>query len=159
MNQAESELGRVALFNVLMGADKYHRELDDVSITAQISFITEEHRELLEALEANDRTEVVDALGDLLVVVGGACHRLGYDADEVLEAVNNSNMSKFVYNEQEAEDSISSYKDDLRYKDVFVEWEGGIGVIKGTVVETGSQKTLKGVHYRGPDWSRIDKNL
>jgi len=137
MNQAESELGRVALFNVLMGAYKYHRELDDVSITAQISFITEEHRELLEALEANDRTEVVDALGDLLVVVGGACHRLGYDADKVLEAVNNSNMSKFVYNEQEAEDSISSYKDDLRYKDVFVEWEGGIGVIKGTVVETG----------------------
>lgn len=142
-----SELQRVANWNTRAGVDSEFRDLEDESIQSQLTFIEEEHNELSDAMDDNDLREVLDACGDLLVVVSGLIHRLGYSPDEVLKLINDSNYSKFVSTPEEAELTLEKYASDPRYKDVYVNEHG---VVKGTVVETGSLKILKGINYREP---------
>jgi predicted HAD superfamily Cof-like phosphohydrolase len=60
-----------------------------------LKLIEEEYGvELKEALEANDREEILDALLDTIVVVVGAIHSLGVDAEGAWNEVIRSNMSK-----------------------------------------------------------------
>jgi predicted HAD superfamily Cof-like phosphohydrolase len=58
------------------------------------TLIHEEVKELGEAVIANDRVETLDALIDILVVVTGALHSLGCDAQGAWNEVIRSNMSK-----------------------------------------------------------------
>lgn len=64
-----------------------HREL-------RIKLIAEELDELLRALDANDITEVADALADLQYVVIGAALQWGIPLDRVFAEVHRSNMTK-----------------------------------------------------------------
>lgn len=64
-----------------------HRDL-------RVSLITEEFRELREALEANDIVEVADALADLLYVVVGSALQWGIPLERVVAEVHRSNMTK-----------------------------------------------------------------
>jgi predicted HAD superfamily Cof-like phosphohydrolase len=70
----------------------------DGSIESQynmyLDLIDEEHQELQEALEANDRVEQLDALIDILVVTIGAIHSAGFDAEGAWKEVMRSNFAK-----------------------------------------------------------------
>ena len=72
----------------------------------RISLIEEELRELKEAMQNKDLTEVADALTDILYVTYGAGHAFGINLDKCFDEVQNSNMSKLdengkpIYNEQ-----------------------------------------------------------
>lgn len=64
-----------------------HREL-------RISLITEEFRELREALEANDISGVAHELADVLYVVIGSALQWGIPIERVFGEVHRSNMTK-----------------------------------------------------------------
>ena len=59
-----------------------------------LKLIDEEHEELQEALEANDRQEQLDALIDILVVTIGAIHSGGFDAEGAWNEVMRTNFAK-----------------------------------------------------------------
>lgn len=59
-----------------------------------ISLIEEEHKELKEALAANDQVEQLDALIDILVVTIGAIHSAGFDAEGAWKEVMKTNFAK-----------------------------------------------------------------
>ena len=59
-----------------------------------LNLIDEEHRELREAVEANDLTEQLDALIDILVVTIGAIHSAGFDAEGAWKEVMSTNFAK-----------------------------------------------------------------
>lgn len=153
-----AELNRVAQWNERFGNDGTYKEIHSPELTAQLSFITEEYKELMQAVEDNDRTEVVDACGDILVVVAGYLHRMGYNPEHVLSVVNDSNFSKAVNvnNELEIRQTAEKYENDDRYDNITID---EYGVVRGRVVETGSSKVLKSIRYEGPKWKFLDRNL
>ena len=59
-----------------------------------IGLIQEEHDELQEAIDANDRVEQLDALIDILVVTIGAIHSAGFDAEGAWKEVMSTNFAK-----------------------------------------------------------------
>lgn len=62
----------------------------------RLSLITEELKELQEALANKDLVSVADGLGDLLYVVYGTAHAFGIPIDAVFAEIHNSNMSKLA---------------------------------------------------------------
>lgn len=79
-------------------------------IKYRLSLITEEYKELVEALENNDYIETVDALSDILYVVYGMGRAIGVDLDKAFKLVHKSNMSKLCKNEEEAKKTVEWYK-------------------------------------------------
>jgi predicted HAD superfamily Cof-like phosphohydrolase len=67
---------------------------DTLQYGMYLKLIDEEHKELQEALEANDRVEQLDALIDILVVTIGAIHSMGADAEGAWKEVMRTNFSK-----------------------------------------------------------------
>ena len=59
-----------------------------------LSLIDEEHKELQEAVEADDLTEQLDALIDILVVTIGAIHSAGFDGEGAWKEVMATNFAK-----------------------------------------------------------------
>ena len=59
-----------------------------------LNLIDEEHRELREAVEADDLTEQLDALIDILVVTIGAIHSAGFDGEGAWKEVMSTNFAK-----------------------------------------------------------------
>lgn len=59
-----------------------------------IKLIDEENTELKEAIAANDKVEILDALEDILVVTIGAIHSMGADAEGAWREVMSTNFAK-----------------------------------------------------------------
>ena len=78
---------------------------DEKITSLRYDLITEEVKELEEAIKKRDIKEVADALTDILYVTYGAGHSFGINLDKCFEEVQNSNMSKLgedgkpIYNE------------------------------------------------------------
>lgn len=60
----------------------------------RVTIMSEEFKELLEAIEANDLVEVADACADVIVTVLGTAAEYGIPFDEVWAEVHRSNMAK-----------------------------------------------------------------
>ena len=67
---------------------------DEAQYDMYRNLITEEYKELQEAVEANDRKEQLDALIDILVVTIGAIHSAGFDAEGAWKEVMKTNFAK-----------------------------------------------------------------
>jgi predicted HAD superfamily Cof-like phosphohydrolase len=59
-----------------------------------LNLIEEEHAELKQAVEADDLTEQLDALIDILVVTIGAIHSAGFDGEGAWKEVMKTNFAK-----------------------------------------------------------------
>lgn len=70
--------------------DTYNKE----QFALYYKLIEEEADELTEAMEANDRVEMLDALIDIMVVTCGALHSLGVDSPGAWKEVMRSNFDK-----------------------------------------------------------------
>jgi hypothetical protein len=163
-----TELKRVYEWNQLAGTDqhdKYHPLFDlptCPAIKAQYEFIQEEFNELQDAINENNYTETLDALGDILVTVAGMCYRLGVDPEEVLKRVNDSNFSKFLPPKEKgvidkeyellAYRTITKYKDDPRYSNVEIDAETGVAT---GITKEGNKKVLKAITFVEPDFSDL----
>jgi predicted HAD superfamily Cof-like phosphohydrolase len=90
-------------------------DTDKKLVEYRLSLVNEEVQELNEAVANKDFVETIDALTDILYVVYGFYTSIGIDADKAFELVHSSNMSKLCISEQEAKDTVDSYKTDSRY--------------------------------------------
>jgi len=59
-----------------------------------VKLIDEEHSELHDAIEADDRVEQLDALVDILVVTAGAINSMGADGEGAWNEVMRTNFAK-----------------------------------------------------------------
>tara|TARA_B100000927_G_scaffold291111_1_gene291973 strand:+ start:878 stop:1537 length:660 start_codon:yes stop_codon:yes gene_type:complete len=111
---------KVAEFNDAFGNNKIENLTSDTFtqepklIELLVSLITEECKELQDAVKYKDPIETRDALADILYVVYGMQYRLGIDGNEDFDIVHNSNMSKLCNNEEEAIVTVDNYKE--KYK-------------------------------------------
>ncbi len=97
-------------FNDIAGNNSKHSQKD---FQAQFKVLAEEVNELGNAIDANDMTEVLDGVIDVLVVAAGFAHRLeemGVDMLEAVERVTDNNLSKFpIRNTTEILNTIGKY--------------------------------------------------
>lgn len=70
------------------------QEINEDNYKMYLSLIEEEHQELREAVEQNDRIEQLDALVDILVVTMGAIRTGGFDGEGAWEEVMKTNFAK-----------------------------------------------------------------
>lgn len=59
-----------------------------------VNLINEERQELNEAISLNDKTEILDALVDIMVVTIGAGNSMGFDMEGAWEEVMKTNFAK-----------------------------------------------------------------
>jgi predicted HAD superfamily Cof-like phosphohydrolase len=79
----------------MKAGDQTVGHFNEAQFNMYVDLIDEEYnKELKEAIAANDRVEILDALLDTLVVTIGAIHSLGVEADGAWAEVVRSNMSK-----------------------------------------------------------------
>ena len=142
----------ISKFNEIAGSEKKLRDIHDPEILFQMGLIEEEFEELTMAMTNKDLTETLDAIGDMIVVVSGLAHRLGFNTQDIMNIINESNFSKFCYKVEDAETSVNYYAYSKRYEDVHYELINDIYVIKGKPRDgNGSYKILKGINYKSPE--------
>jgi predicted HAD superfamily Cof-like phosphohydrolase len=79
----------------MVAGDQSVDKFDQKQFDLYVRLIDEEFNdELKEAIEKNDRVEMLDALIDIMVVTVGAIHSLGADGEGAWKEVIRSNMSK-----------------------------------------------------------------
>jgi len=159
-----SNFNKVREFNKTFSSpcyETYNEEVfkDKDLVKLRLDLIKEEVEELREALENKDIVEVVDALGDILVVTYGAFDAFGVDGDKVFNEVHSSNMSKLCNTEEEARESVEWYKDEGKYDSPnYRLCETGEGYV---VFNESSGKILKNQSknnkWREPDFSVFEK--
>ena len=87
--------------NAFRDQEKFMRACDQKTDAYSISqykmylnLIDEEHDELKQAVAADDMTEQLDALIDILVVTIGAIHSAGFDGEGAWKEVMSTNFAK-----------------------------------------------------------------
>ncbi|MFT5883714.1 MAG: putative HAD superfamily Cof-like phosphohydrolase [Arcticibacterium sp.] len=109
----------------------------------RVELISEELKELQEAIENNDLVEVADALCDIQYVLSGAILEfgLGDKFKELFDEVQRSNMSKACATEEEALATMEHYKD--KGTESYFKKDDN----RYLVFRKGDNKTLKSVNY------------
>jgi predicted HAD superfamily Cof-like phosphohydrolase len=113
----------------------------------RVELLTEELKELQQAIDDNDMVEIADALCDLQYVLSGAILEfgLGEKFKDLFDEVHRSNMSKACKTIEEANQTIEHYRSkgsESYYKEI-----DGLYL----VYRTPDDKTLKSVNYSPAD--------
>lgn len=118
----------------------------------RVELISEELKELQEAIDNNDLVEVADALCDIQYVLSGAVLEfgLGNKFVELFDEVQRSNMSKACKTMEEAEATVKHYKEN-KDTDSYIKEADGLFL----VYRKEDDKTLKSVAYSPADLKGI----
>jgi predicted HAD superfamily Cof-like phosphohydrolase len=118
----------------------------------RIELLAEELKELQQAVDDNNLTEVADALCDLQYVLAGAILEfgLGEKFKELFDEVHRSNMSKACKTVEEANLTIDHYKNTASTESYHKEIDGLF-----LVYRTADNKTLKSINYSPADLGEI----
>ncbi|CAK0809642.1 unnamed protein product [Prorocentrum cordatum] len=125
-------------------------ESDPKTVNLRLSLIREEVRELVEAVQAKDMVETIDAMADILYVVYGTGGAFGIDLDRAFCLIHESNMSKLCASEEEARHTVEWYNESclVNGKRRYDSPDYKLGPDGRYVVFNAStNKTLKSVHY------------
>jgi predicted HAD superfamily Cof-like phosphohydrolase len=125
-------------------------ESDPKTVNLRLSLIREEVRELVEAVQAKDMVETIDALADILYVVYGTGGAFGIDLDRAFHLIHESNMSKLCADEDEARQTVQWYNESclVNGKRRYDSPDYKLGPDGRYVVFNAStRKTLKSVRY------------
>lgn len=125
---------------------------DEKRCKLRVELISEELKELEEAIKDNDLVEVADALCDIQYVLSGAILEfgLGDKFKALFEEVQRSNMSKACKTMKEAESTVKHYKDN-KDTDSYIKEVDGLYL----VYRTEDNKTLKSIDYSPADLKGI----
>jgi len=85
---------------------------DVTKIPLAISLVQEEFDEMKEALEKNDREELLDSVADLEFVIHNICYFYGLTVEEIEKKYNQvvaSNYSKFCKTREEGAQAVFAY--------------------------------------------------
>ncbi|NBA88138.1 hypothetical protein GVN16_20365 [Emticicia sp. CRIBPO] len=117
----------------------------------RVELISEELKELQEAIQNNDIVEVADALCDIQYVLSGAVLEfgLGEKFKTLFDEVQRSNMSKACNSVEEAEATVNHYL--AKGTECYFKKDGE----KYLVYRTADNKTLKSVNYSPADLKSI----
>lgn len=88
-------------------------KVDNKSLLDQLERIKEELQEAIDGVEANDSVETLDGCLDILVTALGFKQMLeatDYSVMDAAQLVAENNLTKFIYTEQEARDTIYAYE-------------------------------------------------
>lgn len=118
----------------------------------RVALLAEEVKELQEAIDNNDLTEVADALCDIQYVLAGAILEfgLGEKFKTLFDEVHRSNMSKACQTMEEANHTVAHYKQ----KDgceAYYKQEDELFL----VYRKNDNKTLKSINYSPADLKNI----
>ncbi len=118
----------------------------------RVLLISEELKELEEAIQKGDIVEAADALCDIQYVLSGAVLEFGLGEMfvKLFNEVQSSNMSKACHTREEAEQTIQYYKREKDTEAYFKEEDG-----KFLVYRKSDNKTLKSVNYSPADLKAI----
>ncbi len=124
---------------------------DEKRCALRVELISEELKELEQAIKDKDIVEIADALCDIQYVLSGAILEfgLGEKFKALFDEVQRSNMSKACISEEEAQKTLDMYKakgEEGYYKEVEGKW---------LVFRTNDNKTLKSVNYSPADLKSI----
>lgn len=127
-----------------------HPILDQATIPSKercqlrIDLITEELKELQEAVNDDNMVEIADALCDLQYVLAGAVLEfgLGNRFKNLFDEVHRSNMSKACKTVEEAKETIAHYKCNSNVDAYYKEIDSLF-----LVYRDGDHKTLKSINY------------
>ena len=119
----------------------------------RVALLSEELKELEEAIANKDIVEIADALCDLQYVLSGAVLEfgLGEKFKALFDEVQRSNMSKACRTEEEAQATVAHYQ--AKGTSCFYEKEGDLYL----VFREGDHKTLKSVNYSPADLKSLIK--
>lgn len=117
---------------------------DKLRSDLRVSLISEELKELEEAIADNDLVEVADALCDIQYVLSGAVLEFGLGDKfvELFNEVQRSNMSKACETEEEAQETVEFYKSSKNTEAYYKQIDG-----KFLVYRKEDNKTLKSIKY------------
>lgn len=117
----------------------------------RVSLISEELKELEEAIKDNDLVEIADALCDIQYVLSGAVLEFGLKDkfSELFDEVQRSNMSKACTTLKEAEDTQTHYKN--KGVESYIKEVDGVFL----VFRSSDNKTLKSINYSPADLKSI----
>jgi predicted HAD superfamily Cof-like phosphohydrolase len=118
----------------------------------RIELLTEELKELQQAVDDNNLVEVADALCDLQYVLSGAILEfgLGEKFKDLFDEVHRSNMSKACKTIEEANETIAHYKNTAGTESYYKEIDGLFLVYRKP-----DEKTLKSINYSPANLSAI----
>ncbi len=118
----------------------------------RVSLLAEELKELQEAIDNKDITEIADALCDLQYVLSGAVLEFGMGETfvDLFNEVQRSNMSKACNTIVEAEATVNYYLEKDNTISEIIEKEGKFLVFRKT-----DNKVLKSVNYSPANLSSI----
>lgn len=121
----------------------------------RVELISEELKELEEAISNNDLVEVADALCDIQYVLSGAVLEFGMGNKfvELFNEVQRSNMSKACKTMEEAEATVKHYKEN-KSTDSYIKEADGLYL----VYRKEDDKTLKSINYSPADLKSILNN-
>ena len=129
---------------------------DPKLVEYRMSLIREEVQELEDAVKDNDITETLDALGDILYVVYGMGVTLGLDLDKGMGLVHNSNMSKLCKTEEEAQETVTWYKEQYELKKLKYDtpaYRKSYDDKYWVVYNESTKKILKSINYKPVDFT------
>ncbi|SDE29646.1 Phosphoribosyl-ATP pyrophosphohydrolase [Mucilaginibacter pineti] len=118
----------------------------------RIELLSEELKELQQAVNDNNLIEIADALCDLQYVLSGAVLEfgLGQKFKELFDEVHRSNMSKACKTVEEANQTIEHYRNTANVESHYKEIDGLY-----LVYRTADNKTLKSINYSPADLGSI----
>ena len=120
--------------------------------TLRVNLLAEELKELEEAIQEGNLTEVADALCDLQYVLSGAVLEFGLGAKfkSLFDEVQRSNMSKVCRTRAEAEATAKHYAETKGFDSYILEENGQFLVYRKS-----DNKTLKSINYSPADLDKI----
>lgn len=151
-----SEFKRATQWDKVCGNHPTTQDLNDLYTVRSMDLVCEEYNdELIPYYSEGNIVEVLDAIGDSFKVLSQLSYSLMVDPEELFKEVNDSNYSKFCYNEEDAIESVRSYDSSDKYHSVYFDKIDDLYVIFGYKVgddpRTTKPKVLKGIHFREPD--------
>jgi len=125
---------------------------DEKRCKLRVELISEELKELEQAIEDKDMVEIADALCDIQYVLSGAVLEfgLGEKFKSLFDEVQRSNMSKACKTIEEAEATVKHYKENKGTNSYIKEVDGLY-----LVYRTEDNKTLKSINYSPADLKGI----
>jgi len=119
--------------------------------TLRVNLLSEELKELEDAIRDNNIIEIADALCDLQYVLSGAVLEfgLGEKFKALFDEVQRSNMSKTCKTVEEAQQTVQHYKG--KGVDCFFEEVEGLFLVYRSV----DRKTLKSIFYSPADLKSV----
>ena len=125
---------------------------DEKRCQLRISLLSEELKELEDAVHQQDITSIADALCDIQYVLSGAVLEfgLGQKFSALFDEVQRSNMSKACHSQAEAEATMQYYLDRDGTQSYYQEHNGLYLVYRQS-----DNKTLKSINYSPPNLEKI----